>query len=165
MSSTQDRYAELVAHLQQTALLGSCSSVLSWDEQTNLPPGGGEHRANQLALLAGMTHQRATSPRAGELLSELEASSDLADDDSGRAIVVREARRTYNRQTKLPQKLVEELSRMTTLGQQAWVAARKASDFAQFEPWLGKILNLKREEAAAIGFGNGVPYDAVCAYQ
>lgn len=161
MSSTQDRYSELVAHLQQTALLGSCASVLSWDEQTNLPLGGGEHRANQLALLAGLTHQRATSPRAGELLDELEANSDLADDDSGRDIVVREARRTYNRQTKLPQKLVEELSRTTTLGQQAWVAARKASDFAQFEPWLGKILALKREEAAAIGFGSGVPYDAM----
>jgi carboxypeptidase Taq len=161
MATTTDLYGELVERLKKTVLLGSCSSVLGWDEQTYLPPGGGEHRANQLALLAGMTHERATHPRVGELLGELESRTDLGAEGSDERIVVREARRSYNRATKLPQKLVEELSHTTTLAQQAWVGARKAKSFPQFEPWLAKVLKLKREEAAAIGFGNGVPYDAL----
>lgn len=160
MTTTVDLFVELVAILKKNALLASCGSVLSWDEQTYMPPGGSETRAEQLALIAGLVHERATHPRVGELLSELETRVEW----EGRpdwSVVVREARRMYSRQTKLPQKLVEELSRTTTLAQQAWVAARKASDFTQFESWLEKILTLKREEAAAIGYGQGVPYDAL----
>lgn len=158
MSHPTDAYSELLSHLQSTALLGSCSAVLGWDEQTYLPSGGSEHRANQLAMLAGITHQRATHPRIAELLAQLEAQTDLHSD----ALVnVREARRRYSRLTKLPQSLVEELSRTTTLAQQAWVGARKQKSFALFAPWLSKVLKLKREEAAAVGFGSGVPYDAM----
>lgn len=160
MTTTTDLFAELVSTLQKTALLASCGSVLGWDEQTYMPPGGAEHRANQLALIAGLVHERATHPRVGELLDELESRADLAEQPD-RVVVVRETRRHVSRQTKLPQALVEEISRTTTLSQQAWVAARKASDFPQFAPWLDKILNLKREEASAIGYGSGVPYDAL----
>src|SRR5690606_34399442 len=61
----------------------------------------------------------------------------------------------------LPRRLVEELSRTTTLSQQAWVQARKQKDFAQFQPWLEKVVALKREEAQAVGYGDGIPYDAL----
>ena len=74
---------------------------------------------------------------------------------------MREARRKFDRATRMPQKLVEEISRITSLGQQAWVDARKANDFATFQPWLEQIVALKREEAQAVGYGDGVPYDAL----
>ena len=161
LSETNELYANLTDELKKTALLGSCSSVLSWDEQTYLPPGGAEHRANQLGLLAGLVHERATSPRLGELLSEIEGAGGLDGDDSPQTVNVREARRVYQRATKLPQSLVEEVSRVTSLAQHAWVQARKDSSFKEFQPWLEKVLNLKREEATAIGYGDGVPYDAL----
>ena len=160
MTQTESRYAELVGELKQTALLGSCAAVLGWDEQVNMPHGGAELRANQLALLAGMTHERATSARVGGLLGELESGGEFADGSVER-ITLREARRSFDRATKLPTKLVEELSRVGTLAQQAWIDARKKSDFAKFEPWLSKMLALKIEEAHAIGFGSGQPYDAL----
>lgn len=160
MASTEALYTELIDLVRKSSLLGSCLSVLSWDEQTNLPPGGAEHRANQLSLLAGLTHERATVPRVGELLAELE-SADVGPDGSDEAVNIREIRRSYDRATKLPQRLVEELSHTETLAQQVWVRARKQSDFSQFEPWLVKVLNLKREEADAIGYGDGQPYDAL----
>jgi len=159
--SAREMYDELVRELQQTALLGSCASVLGWDEQTYMPPGGAEHRSNQLGLLAGLTHDRATSPRIGELLDALEQSELTRDPDSPEAVNIREARRDYDRATKLPRRLVEDLSRVSTLAQQAWVEARKQSNFSHFLPWLEKIVPLKREEAAAIGYGDGIPYDAL----
>ncbi|MGG2324778.1 hypothetical protein ACE40U_24970, partial [Salmonella enterica] len=76
--------------------------MLSWDEQTFMPKKGSAHRADQLGLLAGLSHERATSPRIGELLGELERQSDLGDADSDRAVNVREARRAFDRKTKLP---------------------------------------------------------------
>lgn len=161
MSSTVEVYQDLVALLREAELLGSCASVLSWDEQTHLPTDGAEHRANQLGLIAGLTHDRKTSPRIGELLTKLETATDLGDPDEDMAANVREARRVYDRATKLPKALVEELSRTTSLAQQAWVDAKKNSAFATFQPWLEKIIGLKREEAAAIGTKTGVPYDAL----
>ncbi len=161
MSSPDETYSELTRLLREAALVGSCGSVLSWDEQTYMPDKGSAHRADQLGLLAGLAHERATSPRIGELLSQLEGRGDLGDADGDRAVNVREARRSFDRQTKLPRRLVEELSRTTTLSQQAWIKAREDADFAAFLPWLEKMIGLKREEAQAVGYGDGVPYDAL----
>ena len=161
MTRTDELYSNLTRLLREAALLGSCGSVLSWDEQTYMPTNGAAHRAEQLGLLAGLTHERSTSPQIGELLTELERQNDLGDADSDRVVNVREARRAFDRQTKLSRRLVEELSRTTTLSQQAWIGAREDSDFAAFLPWLEKMIGLKREEAQAVGYGAGVPYDAL----
>jgi len=160
MPEFSDSYSELVTLLREHALLASCSSLLGWDEQTNLPAGGAGHRAEQLALLAGMVHERGTSPRLGELLDELQSQAQPAD-ETPRASVIREARRAYDRAIKLPRRLVEELSRTATLSQQAWIEARKQSDFGMFRPWLEKMIGLKREEAAALSPAGGVAYDAL----
>lgn len=160
MADMETLYAELAEQLRKTAILESCGSVLGWDEQTYLPPGGGEHRANQLSLISGLAHERRTAPRVGELLAELE-QQDLGPADGPMAVNVREARRDYDRATKLPQKLVEEMSRVVSLSHQAWIEARKHKDFPQFLPWLEQVVSLKREEAEALGYEGGVPYDAL----
>ncbi|MEO1995274.1 MAG: carboxypeptidase M32 [Planctomycetaceae bacterium] len=160
MSATSAVYQELLEELQTTSLLESCSSLLGWDEQTNLPPRGTEHRANQLALLAGLGHDRNTAPRLGDLISALE-QEDLGDPAGPMSVNVREARRKYDRATKLPKTLVQELSRISTLSQHAWVTARQASDFSEFQPWLSQIVDLKQQEAEALGYADGVPYDAL----
>jgi carboxypeptidase Taq len=164
MTATQSLYDELLGSWRKAVLLGSVQSQLGWDEQTYLPPGGGAHRADQMSLLAGMVHQQLTSPRLGELISALESGAKPAGTNGVFEANVREARRRYDRLTKLPTRLVEELTHVTSLAQQNWVEARKKSDFATFRPWLEKIVALKREEAAALsggGAGNGVLYDAL----
>ncbi len=74
----------------------------------------------------------------------------VADADSAAAVNIRELRRGYDRRVRLPRALVEELARTTSLAQPEWVAARAASDFSRFRPWLEKIVQLKREEAACL---------------
>ena len=46
-----------------------------------MPAGAVEGRSEQLALVAGLLHERGTDPRIGELLDELEGSPLLADPD------------------------------------------------------------------------------------
>jgi carboxypeptidase Taq len=160
MANVNALYAELLDLLRNTALLESTGSVLGWDEQTYLPAGGAEHRANQLSLISGLAHEQRTSPRVGELLGELE-SENLGPADEPMAVNVREARRDYDKATKLPKKLVEEMSRVVSLSQQAWIEARKQKDFAKFLPWLNQVVSLKRQEAEALGYAGGIPYDAL----
>jgi carboxypeptidase Taq len=151
-------YESLCAHARETALLSSIRGLLEWDERTKMPPAAGAYRAEQGAYLAGQIHKRQTDPRIGEWLSELERSPQVADPHGDVGAVVRQLRRQFDKKTKLPQSLVEELSRTATLGEQRWVEARKADDFRMLRPLLERMLELKRQEAAALGF-TATPYD------
>jgi carboxypeptidase Taq len=153
-------YTELVRRIKDYSLLGSCASVLGWDERTYMPHQGSAHRAEQMALLARLTHEMLTAPEIGARLSEVEQSALVRDSESDAAVNVREIRRSYDRAVKLPKELVEEIARVTIRAQQVWQEARQANDFAAFKPWLEKIVHLKRQEAEAIGYA-GVAYDAL----
>jgi carboxypeptidase Taq len=155
----QAAYDELIRLAREEAMLSSCVDLLEWDEETYLPRGGVEHRSEQLALLAGLLHDRGTDPRIGELLGHVERSRLVADPESAAAVNVREIRRDYDRERKLPRKLVAESARVTALAQQAWADAREAGEYDLFRPWLDRILKLAREEAEAVGYA-AVPYDA-----
>jgi carboxypeptidase Taq len=153
-------YDDLVRRSREQALLGSCSALLGWDEQTYMPRGGAAHRGDVMAYLAGLHHEKATDPRIGECLGIVEGSDVVADPLAPPAVNVREWRRSYDRLTRLPRDLVEETARTTSLAQQEWVEARKASDFGRFRPWLAKIVALKRREAQCLTRG-GPLYDAL----
>lgn len=153
-------YAELVRRVREEAVLSSCSALLEWDEATYMPPGGVENRSQQMALLAVLLHDHGTDPQLGELLAAVEGSSLVADPDSPAAVNVRELRRAYDRERKLPRRLVEEDARITSLAQQEWVTAREQADGASFLPWLEKIVELRRTEAECLGYP-GEPYDAL----
>ena len=140
-------YAELLAHSKELAILQSCAALLGWDQQTYMPKGGASFRGDQLALLAKLSHAHATQPRFGELLEQLNGAFP---EGSAEAANVREIKLGYDRTTKLPSRLVEELARVTAAAHEAWVEARTANTYSTFQPHLETILKLKREEAAIV---------------
>jgi carboxypeptidase Taq len=153
-------YAELLRRAREVALLASCEELLGWDELTYMPRGGVEIRARQMALLAGINHEKATDPRIADLLAAVEGTPLVSDPHSPAAVNVRELRRVYDRLTRLPRKLVEEIARVSSVAQQQWAVARRHSEYRRFRPWLQKIVALKRREAEALGY-EAVPYDAL----
>jgi carboxypeptidase Taq len=158
----ESAYDALLAHLREQALVASCQELLAWDELTRLPDAGTDYRGLQIACLAGKHHELATDPRIGHWLDLVEGSSLVADPHSDAAVNVREARRHYDRLTRLPRALVEDLARLVTTGQHEWKLAREANDFRRFQPWLARIVLRKREEALCLGSSGG-PYDALLA--
>jgi carboxypeptidase Taq len=146
----QSAYAELIGRSRELRLLASCSAVLSWDEQTYMPPGAAAYRGEQMAYLAGLHHRHATDPHIGELLDTIERSDLVADPESALSANLRELRRDYRRRTRLPADLVEALARTTSLAQQEWIAARRDSNFERFLPWLDRIVRLKRQQAECL---------------
>jgi len=153
-------YVELVRLSRGETVLTSCLELLEWDEEVCMPRGGGEHRAEQMALLAGLVHDRGTDPRYDELLSSVEASPLVSDPESPQAVNVRELRRGFDRECRMPRRLVEESARVAALASQTWAHARKQDDFKTFAPWLDRIFALAREEADAVGYV-GPRYDAL----
>ena len=150
-------------HARQTALLQSTLALLEWDQHTKLPPQAAAYRADQITALATQVHARRTDPEFGDWLGELSAGVAPASDDqtpSDQDATIAGLKRHFDRQSKVPSKLAAALARSASEGQTAWVAARKDNDYAGFMPYLQTIVDLKREEAAAVGFKDN-PYDAL----
>jgi len=158
--SPEKIYQQLCDHVRQTAMILSIQHVLAWDERTTMPPAAGQYRAEQITYLAGIVHERQTDPRVGEWLDALADSPLATDPHSDTGATIRTLRRRYDRKVKLPQTLVEELTRTAVLGQQVWATARKNNDFAALCPLLEKTFELKRQEAEAVGYDEH-PYDAL----
>lgn len=157
---SQIAFDQLCHHARETALIGSIESLLGWDERTLMPVAAGEYRAEQITYLSGLMHRRRTDPQVGRWLEELAGSPLAADPHRDAGATIRQLKREHDKLVKVPQSLVEELTRMSVLGQQAWVKARQADDFASFQPLLAKIIDLKRQQAAAVGY-EVCPYDAL----
>ncbi len=160
MNAIETAFRQLCQHSSDTKKLSTTQALLEWDQQTYLPPAAGEYRAEQVSFLAGFIHQRQTDPRVGHWLDEL-VGSDLARDRataSGASIF--HWRRQFEKQTKLPQALVEELARTCSLAQLVWIEARRENEFKKFSPHLVRIIELKRQQADAIGFAE-CRYDAL----
>ena len=149
---------------KEIQLLAHTLSLLGWDQETYMPPGAVEERAEQQALLAGMLHEKLTDPAVGELLKTCGVTEDnykgaASFGETDRAFL-RKFTREYFRETKLPKELVVEFSREASLSQAAWIEAREKSDFSLFAPHLEKILDLTRQKAEKTGYTEH-PYDAL----
>lgn len=158
--SSSQQLDELRERIAEVVDLGQVAAVLGWDQETMMPPKGAEYRATQQATLHGLLHERLTDPRIGELLKDLEqpdAQAALSDVDRA---IVRVVRRDYDRATKIPEKLVKDLAIATTRGVESWRKARSESRWDIFAPDLRQIVDLKRQEAACIGYKEH-PYDAL----
>ncbi len=152
----RDTLEGLRKRLATVADLGSANALLAWDQQVYMPKGGVEGRAEGMATLSRLAHEHFVDPETGRLL---DAARDL-DPETEDGALVRRARRDYERSTRLPSRLVEEMTRAESLAEPAWVEARASSDFSLFAPHLEKILPLQREAAEALGYEDH-PYDAL----
>ena len=122
----EQAYEQLVRRMKEITVLGNTAGVLGWDQEVNMPSANAPYRGEQLSLLAGMCHQKFTDPQVGEWIKTAESSKALMEDAaSDSAVNLREWRHSYDRSTKLPQKLVEEMARVTSNAQVEWVEAKR----------------------------------------
>lgn len=141
---------DLTTRLLEIQRINSAASLLSWDQETYMPAGGGEARAEQISTLQGIAHQKLVSPEMEGLLAAwidprtgaIQDSPGDTWDEPSRSLL-REVWRDYSRAKKLPSDFVITLSRECSLAQQVWAEAKKASNFALFLPNLRTILSLK----------------------
>ncbi len=149
-------FDDLMAFHRDTVALGQISGRLGWDQETMMPTGAGEQRADESAAIEGIIHQRKVDPRVGEWLAAID---NTALDDVGRA-QLRLIRRAYERSSQVPERLVAEVARVSTRAHKIWAEARSDDNFAAFAPVLKEIVALRQEEAQALA-GDGDMYDAL----
>jgi carboxypeptidase Taq len=150
-------YQSFKQQARELTELRSILSTLTWDQETMIPTLGSSIRAGQLSTLAAICHKRLTSPEMKEALEQLSEEPALS---LWQQTSVKEMQRQYDKAVKIPETLISELAKTTSLAYQAWVTARNDSNFSTFFPWLKKVVELKREEARCLQ-SSGSLYEAL----
>ena len=89
----------------EIADLSKAAAILRWDQQTMMPPRGAAVRAEQLATLGRIAHDRFTDPEVGRLLDELVGFEAQHEYDSFEASLVRVTRRDWEKERRVPSEL------------------------------------------------------------
>lgn len=155
--STQELYKEYVTRMQKIADVRNAAAVLQWDQETYLPVKGAAFRGQQLASLSEIAHEWFTDSLFGDLLGELNARDGLPEDQQRNVTLSLE---DYTKQKKFSPAFVRLLSETSSRSFHAWIKARSANSFAHFKEDLGKLVQLKKEEAELAGYEQH-PYDAL----
>jgi len=141
-------FDELLRRLGEISDLQRATSLLVWDQETKMPTLGAPGRADQLATLARIAHDRATAPELGSFLDELRELEDSSEPESFEASVIRVARRDFEKKRRVPSDLRAEMTRAGSIGYTAWLEAREAADYELFRPHLERRIELAREYVA-----------------
>ena len=149
----------LLEPLGEISDLARAGALLAWDERTQMPPRGAGVRAEQLATLTRIAHERSVSDELGRLIDAAAASLDGAAEDSLEASLVRVARRDWEKARRVPAELAAERARATSIAEHAWAQARERSDFAAFLPHLETVVGLQRRYVECFDVDH--PYDAL----
>jgi carboxypeptidase Taq len=142
--STDGSLQALRERLAEGHDLRSAAGVLGWDQRVMMPPLGTEARAEALATLGRIAHERFVDPEVGRLLDDLVPLEESLPYDSDDASLIRVTRRDWEKARRVPAELRVEMTRAAARGHHAWVEARRNDDFASFLPFLRENVELKR---------------------
>ena len=150
-------YERLEQKFARLATLNEAAAMLGWDAAAMMPPGGAQARGEQMATLAGLSHELLTAP---DITEDLAAATPPENPWAEQNLALMYEAHTLA--TALPRDLVEAASRANSTCETIWRTARKASDFAAVRPALEEVFNLTRQSAQILGAAlNLSPYDAL----
>ena len=124
--------------------LQRAGAVLAWDQRVTMPHGGGPARAEALATVGRLSHEKFVDDEIGEILERLRSVEESLEYESDDASLIRVTRRDWEKARRVPAELRSEIIRAAALAHEVWVEARANDDFASFLPALEKNLELKR---------------------
>ena len=119
---------KLEERLRKISDLERIGRVLSWDQQTMMPPAGSDHRADHLATLRRIAHELLIADETGSLLDELRPLEESLEADSDDAALIRVTRRDYEKAVRVPTDLRAEMTHAAAQARPVWVRAKAESN-------------------------------------
>ncbi len=151
-------YWKELVHLENTL------SLLHWDLEVIIPEAARQERAEQIAYLSTLYHEKFISHEFDDIIANLTASLNSLDISDEERVILKKELEVLNydryRAKKLRTELVEELARITNLAHGIWANAKQNQNFSEFAPTLQKIILLIQEKAEQYGY-NTERYDAL----
>ncbi|SES79793.1 carboxypeptidase M32 [Thorsellia anophelis] len=130
-------------------------NLLNWDASTGMPEKASENRGKQIGLLSKLAQQRILSKEMKTAVAQLDDNPNLSLIESRSVKAVKNAIAYFD---KIPTELVTKQAELCSLAEIAWREGRATNQFSLFEPYLERIVNLKKEIADRVGYVNH-PYE------
>jgi carboxypeptidase Taq len=140
---TTDVTEPLLARLREIEDLGGAVSVLTWDQNVKMPPGGAEARGRQLATLERLRHERWLDPGLERDLAAVERDVP----DGATADLVRVVRHDLERALRVPNDYVAREAAHAAASYDAWLDARRTGAVERVVGMLERTLDLSLEYA------------------
>jgi len=154
LDALDDLEMHLYAHRYATSGITSYGSTID-------PPKATADRGRALAVLQQESQERLCDPAVSELLKRLEAHADELDADH--AAQVRILARDRSILVDIPPAEQAKLVELTTEAEHVWRKAKAADDWASFEPYLDRVVDVMRHFSELRSPGAD-PYDAWLDY-
>lgn len=151
-------FSSVINTAKEIKTLESVLDLLSWDQETMMPQGANCHRTEQMALLAGLIHDKKNEPRYIEHIAQLH--DNLSGTSTDEAIIIERLHTDIQQAIKLPTEYVRRLTRATSEAFSAWQKAKKNNDWPLFQPHLEHLVTLMREKSEYLGYAQH-PLDAL----
>jgi carboxypeptidase Taq len=146
--SLKESYGEI-------ADIESALSLLAWDQATYMPRGGASGRGFVMGTLASLRHEKFLSETLDKITSEIHADKL----DREQKYFYDEFQWNRARARRLPDDFVRDVARAHADSFNAWLEAKKTSNFKIYEPHLTKVVELSRRASDYFGFEDH-PLDA-----
>ena len=146
------KYEELIKYVKQTEALSHASGLIAWDQETKMPKGSVEQRADTLSVLESEIHKRKSNKNIEELLSYIK-KDDLSKIEKSNLDHIK---KSFNRASKVPNDLATKISKLCSLSQMSWVEANQTKELKTFLNYFKEVINLKREEAQLLSSSNNI---------
>ncbi len=151
-------YIKLKQIFREASLSSDIAGILHWDMSTMMPANSRNQRAEQLAYLSKLSHDKVSTNEVRDLIFEAK-NEDLNENDLRN---LSEIEREYKLASSVPSDLVEKISRTSAKCEGEWQEARKNSDFNLIKKSLDELINLVKEESNILGKVFAVsPYEAL----
>ncbi|MGL1936415.1 MAG: carboxypeptidase M32 [Fibrobacterales bacterium] len=151
-------YDALLTYTKEVGSVAAAMNVLGWDMETYMPKESGEARAETLGVLSKVLHEKMVAQQYGDLIEAAAAEKGLS---ASQCAQIAEIKRDREKMVKLPEALVVEKSKVTSMAQQEWSKARNQGSPSDFLPWLDKVVAIAQQEAECLKTEGMTPYDAL----
>tara|TARA_Y100000310_G_scaffold343605_1_gene452065 strand:- start:123 stop:1640 length:1518 start_codon:yes stop_codon:yes gene_type:complete len=156
-----EKELELLKKIEnEITLLEAAAGLAYWDKATIMPKKGIKDRARLVAYLNTQLHEKNTSKELNKCIKDLAQKKQFLKLSNLDQLIVRKYQKRLKRLNALPIKHVEEFSKLAAESFHAWETAKETNNFSLFEPFLEKLITLKKKEANYID-PNKNPYDVL----
>ena len=151
---TNKTYSELMEFQQDTEALSSIAGRLGWDQETMMPHGSTDQRADEHAAIVKIIHSRNADQRIPEWIGKIRPQNEIEEAN------IKLIKKNYQKACKVSPDLNAAIARTTSKAHSIWASAREREDVAEYLPILTEIVNLKRQKAEALAEA-GTYYEAL----
>ncbi len=156
-------YKKLIELNKNLTIFSTAQAIISWDMETMMPPKAVNMRSEQLSLLSQINHKMNTNPKIGKLLNSIiqNPNFDILNEVEKRNTHL--IKKNYDEQTKLPAKLVTQISKQQAITVNIWKKAKASKNYNIYKGELEKLVSLNMEAADILMEvkQTKTPYDAL----